>query len=59
MVVSFIVLAIFYYLIITPIGIIFRISGRDVLCRNWQEEKDSYWVEHKKTGDMQRYFRQF
>lgn len=59
MVVSFVVLAIFYYLIITPTGIIFRLMGRDILCRKWPGERESYWIEHKKTDDIQRYFRQF
>lgn len=59
MVVSFIVLAIFYYLIITPTGIIFRLIGRDILCRKWPCNQESYWIKHKKTDDIERYFRQF
>jgi len=59
MVVSFIVLAMFYYLILTPIGLFFKIIGRDGLCRKFEPEAKSYWFEHKKTDDMKRYFNQF
>lgn len=56
---SVVVLAIFYYLIITPVGLIFKIIGRDVLRRNYRFNSDSYWVSHKMPDNIKRYFQQF
>lgn len=58
-VVSFILLAAFYYLVITPIGLVFRLMGRDPLCRKFDNTTDSYWLPHKPAETIDRYFRQF
>ncbi len=58
-VVSFILLAAFYYLVITPIGLVFRLIGRDSLCRKFDNTTDSYWLRRKPTETIDRYFRQF
>jgi hypothetical protein len=58
-VVSFILLAVFYYLVITPIGLVFRLMGRDPLCRKFDNTTDSYWLPHKPVETVDRYFRQF
>jgi len=58
-VVSFILLAAFYFLLLTPVALIFRIIGRDALCRRFDAAIESYWVPHKPSEDMERYFHQF
>jgi hypothetical protein len=58
-VVSFIVLAIFYFLLITPVAFIFRLVGRDLLHRKFEQDMNSYWVAHNQTEDFDRYFHQF
>jgi len=98
-VVSFILLAAFYFLLLTPVALVFRLIGRDALCRSWrgrpalasrghlglarpnrdpgvasevqgqdalatQEQGQdglatSYWVPHRPSEDMERYFHQF
>ena len=58
-VLSQVILGIIYYLIVTPIGIIFRLMGRDLLHRNYDRQAETYWVNHKPAGDMKRYFKQF
>ena len=97
-VVSFILLAAFYFLLLTPVALVFRLIGRDALCRSWRgrpalawrghlarrcggqdalatgnqgqdaldtEEQGqdalatSYWVPHRPSEDMERYFHQF
>jgi hypothetical protein len=56
---SFIILAIFYFLILTPIGLLFRIFGRDPLCRKFDKEAESYWINRRSDDNPDRYFRQF
>ena len=34
--VSFLVLAAFYFLLLTPVAFVFRLIGRDALCRSWR-----------------------
>lgn len=42
-VVSNLLLALIYYLVITPIGLVFRLIGRDVLGKRPDPELASYW----------------
>ena len=59
MVISFILLAIFYYLLLTPLGLIFRLIGRDSLQRKFDKTAKSYWVPHRPCENNERYFSQF
>ena len=59
LVVSFVVLAAFYFLLLTPLALVFRLIGRDALCRRFDANATSYWVPHKPNEDPQRYFHQF
>jgi len=59
LVVSFVLLAAFYFLLLTPIALLFRLIGRDPLHRRFDPEAQSYWVPHKATETMERYFHQF
>jgi len=58
-VVSFIIMAVFYYLVITPTGLFFRLIGRDSLHRKFDRTASTYWVSHRKTDSVKRYFNQF
>ena len=58
-VVSFILLAAFYYLVITPIGLVFRLMRRDPLCRKFDKTADNYWLRRRPARGLNRYFRQF
>lgn len=58
-VVSFTILAGFYFLVMTPIGIIFSLIGRDSLYRRFDSKTESYWLEHKSPERLERYFQQF
>jgi hypothetical protein len=58
-VVSFVLLAAFYFLLLTPVGLFFRAIGRDPLCRRFEREADSYWRPRKPSADADRYFHQF
>lgn len=48
-----------YYLVITPIGLLLRLSGRDPLQRRSERGRESYWEDAEKAGDSERYFRQY
>jgi hypothetical protein len=58
-VVSHVVLALVLYLVLTPIGLVLRLAGRDPLARGFDREAGSYWTPHREADSMERYFRQF
>ncbi len=59
LVVSFVAMALFYFLLITPIGLIFRLSGRDPLHRKYDPKAGTYWLPHPSPDRPERYFQQF
>lgn len=58
-VVSHLLFAVIYFLIITPIGWIVRLFGRDSMQRKLHAAPTTYWVEHRTGEHPNRYFRQF
>ena len=59
-VVSHVVLALVYYLVLTPIGLVMRLVGYDPMKRGRDPEVATYWVERSEDGrGPGRYFRQF
>src|SRR5262245_5147589 len=56
---SYAVLVIVYYLVFTPVGLVLRAMGRDVLRRAFEARADSYFVRRRIERDPARYFRQF
>lgn len=57
--VSHLLLALIFYLLITPIGLAMRLLGRDALGRKFKRPAKEYWIEHNPGGDPARYLRQF
>jgi len=57
--ISHVILALTWYLVVTPVGLLIRLTGRDLLRRKIDRAGASYWVEHDPHGDPKRYFRQF
>ncbi len=57
--VSFILLAAFYFLLLTPLAVVFRLIGRDSLHRRFDANAASYWVPHQVSEETERYFHQF
>lgn len=45
--VSRLILSVLYYLVITPIGLIMRISGKDPLDQKIDEAASSYWIKRE------------
>lgn len=58
-VVSNLLIAAFFYLVLTPVGLIMRALGRDPMKRTLQRDSTSYWEIPEKVVDRERYFRQF
>jgi hypothetical protein len=56
---SHLLLAIVYYLVLTPIGLVMRRFGYDPLARELDRSAKSYWTPHDSTGDPERYFKQY
>lgn len=55
-----ILLSLFFYLVLTPIGLIMRLFGKDLLDRALEKEKVSYWSKREeKDSDPTYYERQF
>jgi hypothetical protein len=54
-----VLMLLFYYGLLMPIGLVFRLIGRDSLCRKWDPTAQTYWVEHKPAQKKERYFQQF
>jgi len=57
--VSQILLAVLYYGAFTPIGLVFRLIGRDALERKPQPGRASYWSPKPAPDTVRSYFRQF
>lgn len=58
-VVSFILLAAFYFLLLMPLGLFFRLIGRDPLCRKFNPDAKSYWLTHRSSNSLEQYFHQY
>ncbi len=60
MVMSTVILTIFFYLLFTPIVLVTRLFGKKMLDLSWHDERDSYWIEKSETpATLERYERQF
>jgi hypothetical protein len=57
--VSQIILAAMFFGLFSPIGLIFRLLGRDALQRAHPPELESYWKPKAQSSDLRRYFKQF
>jgi hypothetical protein len=57
--VSFMLLSSFYFLLLTPVGILFRLINRDVLGRKFESKMNSYWRKMKAPESTERYYHQF
>lgn len=56
---SHVLMAALYFLVITPIGIVMRLFGRDPLSRRFDRDAQTYWTNRGATADPARYFRQY
>jgi len=59
LVASHVALALIYYLVITPTGVLMRLLGYDPMRRRFDPDAASYWRERPSADGSERYFRQF
>ena len=55
--ISRVVLGAIFFLVVTPLAVVFRLMGRDAL-RLRRTEVSSHWVSKRRAGDLREYFRQ-
>ncbi len=58
-VLSYVILGALFYLLIVPVGLLFRLVGRDPLRRRFEAQVESYWVDARPERARESYFRQF
>ena len=58
-VISLVLMAVFYFGLITPVGLVFRLIGRDAMQRRCDPQARTYWIPHEQTTKPERYFQQF
>ena len=53
-----VILAIVFYLVITPIGLVLRLTGKDFMNRSFPGKEGSYWLDHAERvkDDYERQF---
>ena len=59
--VSRILLSIIFFLVVTPVGLIMRLTGKDPMERKWDPAAPTYWQAKEQEQDptVERYERQF
>jgi len=58
-VVSHLLMAAVFYLVVTPIGLMMRMLGRDPMLRRIDRDAKTYWQTRTPTKGTRGYFRQF
>ena len=57
--ISQLMLAVLFYLVLTPTAVLFRLRGRDLLVRKPMPDPVSFWVPKHTPEDVRSYFRQY
>jgi len=57
-VISHVLLAVAFFSVFAPIGILMRVISRDPLARKFDRSASTYWMPHDPGTDPDRYFRQ-
>ncbi len=58
-IVSYLIMVIVYYLVLTPMGLVMRLFGYDPMNRHFDESTETYWSPRKQDDRLNTYFRQF
>jgi len=53
-VMTFLILALTFFLVITPMGLFLRLIGKDLLDRKWNDKRDSFWSKVEVDGPSTR-----
>jgi hypothetical protein len=52
-------LLLIYFLLLAPIGLVFRVTRRDPLALRRTEKRETYWQDKESAPDVKRYFNQY
>jgi len=58
-VISHVIMAVVFFGLLTPVGLFFRLIGRDPLQRRFDPQMRTYWVRHRPAESLEQYFRQY
>jgi hypothetical protein len=58
-VLSYLILGTLFFLVIGPVALLFRLTGRDPMHRRYDPQAASYWVDFHPPRPKESYFRQF
>lgn len=56
---SYVILALMFFAILTPVGLFFRMRGRDILALRRPSGAASYWTPKPRVENAGRYFQQY
>jgi hypothetical protein len=59
LVLSYVIMGFLFFAMITPVGLLFRLTGRDPMHRRFEPETESYWTDPRPRRGKESYFRQF
>lgn len=59
LVVSYLILAMVYYVVLTPISLVMRLFGHDPMNGRFDPEAETYWSPCEGNDGIESYFRQF
>ena len=55
-----VILSLFFFLILTPVGVVMRLFGRRPLDTAWKDGKSTYWIDKEPSEyTLERYQKQF
>ncbi len=58
-VVSHLIMGFLFFGLITPLGVFFKLTGRDSLARRFEPDATTYWTDPRPRRGKDSYFRQF
>ena len=58
-VLSYVIMGTLFYLLISPVAIFFKITGRDAMNRRFDPEATTYWVDPRPARGPESYFKQY
>jgi len=59
LVVSYVIMAVLFYAIVVPTGLLLRLSGRELMPLAVDRSRDSYWQTSRPRRASETYFKQF
>ena len=58
-VLSHVIMGTLFFLMITPLGIVLKLIGKDPLHRSFDPEAETYWLDSRPPRSKESYFKQF